>query len=109
MMGMGRPGEILPRMLQDRLKFTPQQRSELEGLQKEVDAKLDKILSANRRRSSSSSSPSVGQGDSDPGRWSAGRSRFGGPPPPPGGRGFRSPSGRRWSSPSSSTKLRRDR
>ena len=49
MMGMGRPGEILPRMLQERLKLTPEQKSDLDALQKELDARLDKILSAEQK------------------------------------------------------------
>ena len=44
MMGPPRPGEILPPMLQDRLRLTAEQKTQLEDLQKEVDAKLEKIL-----------------------------------------------------------------
>ena len=87
MMGGGRPGEILPRMLQDRLKLTPEQKSDLDDLQQEVDAKLDKILSAEqktqlnqmRERGPAGFGPRGGGGP-------PGGRGFGGPPPPGGGR-----------------------
>jgi hypothetical protein len=44
--GPPRPGEILPGFLQGMLRLSPEQKKELEGLQKEVDAKLGKILTA---------------------------------------------------------------
>ncbi|MCA1685673.1 MAG: EF-hand domain-containing protein [Planctomycetia bacterium] len=43
-MGPPRPGEILPPMLQDRLGLTPEQKTRVEDLQKEIDVKLGKIL-----------------------------------------------------------------
>jgi hypothetical protein len=49
MMGPGfgpRPGEILPRMVQERLNLSAEQAAQVEALQKDVDAKLAKILSA---------------------------------------------------------------
>jgi hypothetical protein len=44
MMGFPRPGEILPARLQQALRLTSEQKTQLEDLQKEVDAKLEKIL-----------------------------------------------------------------
>jgi EF hand len=93
MMGMGRPGEILSRMLQDRLKFTPQQRTELEDLQKEVDAKLDKILSAEQKTQLKQLRERGPGGFGPRGGGPPGGRGFGGPPPPPGGRGFGPPPG----------------
>ncbi|HEV3118092.1 MAG TPA: hypothetical protein VGY58_13650 [Gemmataceae bacterium] len=34
----------MPSFLQERLNLTPEQKKELQGLQKEVDDKLDKVL-----------------------------------------------------------------
>ncbi len=45
-----RPGEILPMMVQNRLKLTPDQKKEIEALQKEVDSKLEKILNDKQRK-----------------------------------------------------------
>ena len=42
--GMPRPGEVLPPRLQGDLKLTERQREELATLQKDVDARLEKIL-----------------------------------------------------------------
>jgi hypothetical protein len=42
--GPPRVGELMPSFLQERLNLTPEQRKELQGLQKEVDDKLDKVL-----------------------------------------------------------------
>ena len=43
-MGPPRPGEILPPMLRDRLDLSEEQSKQVDALQKEVDAKLAKIL-----------------------------------------------------------------
>ncbi len=48
--GPPRPGEILPAMVQDRLRLTPEQKNQLAGLQKEVDARLEKILNDDQRK-----------------------------------------------------------
>jgi hypothetical protein len=50
MFGPPRPGEILPRMLQQLLKLSPEQRAKLEDLQKEVDERLDKILNNEQKK-----------------------------------------------------------
>jgi hypothetical protein len=44
-----RPGEVLSRMFQERLRLTNDQKTQLEALQKEVDARLDKILNDEQR------------------------------------------------------------
>ncbi|MBM4069614.1 MAG: spore coat protein CotH [Planctomycetes bacterium] len=48
--GLPRPGEILPGFLQQQLKLTAEQRKELEKLQKEIEAKLDKLLTEEQRK-----------------------------------------------------------
>ena len=49
MMGFPRLGDILPPFVQQRLRLTAKQKTELAALQKEIDTKLDKILSAEQR------------------------------------------------------------
>jgi hypothetical protein len=48
--GPPQPGQILPPFLQDRLNLTPQQRKQVEELQKEVDGKLAKILTDEQKK-----------------------------------------------------------
>jgi hypothetical protein len=80
-MGPPRPGEILPAMVRDRLDLTADQSKQVDVLQKEVDARLAKILNEDqkaqlqemRRRGPG------GFGPPPPG----GPGGFG--PPPPGG------------------------
>jgi spore coat protein H len=48
--GGGQPGQFLPQPLQDSLKLTAEQRKEVEGLQKELDARLAKILTEEQRK-----------------------------------------------------------
>ena len=48
--GPPQPGQILPPMLRQRLAITPQQEKEIDALQKEVDAKLEKLLNAEQRQ-----------------------------------------------------------
>ncbi len=45
-----RPGEILPMMVQNRLRLTPDQKKEIDALQKEVDSKLEKILNDEQKK-----------------------------------------------------------
>lgn len=47
--GGPKPGEILPPFMQDQLNLTDAQRKQVADLQKEVDAKLDTILTAEQR------------------------------------------------------------
>jgi Spy/CpxP family protein refolding chaperone len=46
-----RPGEILPGFLQDQLKLTVEQKKKLGELQKDVEAKLAKLLTAEQKKS----------------------------------------------------------
>jgi hypothetical protein len=46
MFGFPGMGQILPTFVQDQLKFTAEQKKQMEDLQKDVDAKLEKIMTA---------------------------------------------------------------
>jgi Spy/CpxP family protein refolding chaperone len=48
--GFGRPGQILPPNLQDTLKLTDEQKKQVEELQKETEAKLQKILTEEQNK-----------------------------------------------------------
>jgi outer membrane protein assembly factor BamB len=48
--GFAPPGEIMPGFLQGMLRLTDEQRKQLEALQKEADAKLDKILNDEQKK-----------------------------------------------------------
>jgi hypothetical protein len=48
--GPPRPGQILPPMFRQRLSLTVEQENQVDALQKEVEAKLDKILTAEQRQ-----------------------------------------------------------
>jgi EF hand len=84
--GFPPPGEILPPFLRDRLNVTDDQNRELDELQKEVDAKLAKILTDDQRdqlkqmRNRGPGGPRGSGGPDGPG----GRNDFGPGPPPPG-------------------------
>ena len=70
-----RPGTIMPEIIQDALKLTADQKKQLDALQKEVDAKLDKILTDDQKKQLKEMRPPRGPGG-----------REGPPPgPPPGG------------------------
>jgi hypothetical protein len=75
--GPPRPGQLLPPFLQDRLKLTAEQKKQLEELQKEIDSKLDKILTEEQRNQLKEMRGGFGPRvpGSPPGR------RPGGPPP----------------------------
>jgi hypothetical protein len=47
--GGPQPGQILPMFMQDQLNLTDTQRKQIGDLQKDVDAKLDKILTTEQR------------------------------------------------------------
>jgi EF hand len=87
--GMGgppRPGEILPRFLRERLELSAEQEKQIQDLQKEVDAKLEKILSAEQReqlKEMRSRGPGGfgPRGPGGPGGPPEGEGGF--PPPPP--------------------------
>jgi hypothetical protein len=77
--GPPRTGEILPSFMQERLSLTAAQKKKVAELQKEVDAKLSKIMS-NEQNEQLKETRERGPGSGPPG--------FGGPPPggfPPGG------------------------
>jgi Spy/CpxP family protein refolding chaperone len=48
--GPPRPGQVLPSFLQERLKLTTEQRKQIEELQKDMDAKLNKILTEEQKQ-----------------------------------------------------------
>jgi hypothetical protein len=84
MMGMPRPGDVLPPMVRQRLRLSEEQKEQIDALQKEVDGKLAKILNSEQRqalqRMRERPGPPGGFGGPPPGGP-------GGPPPggPPGG------------------------
>jgi hypothetical protein len=79
--GPPRPGQILPPFVRERLNLTADQTKQIEALQKEVDAKLAKILTAEQKKQLEEMPPGPG------GR--GGRGGRGGP----GGPGGRGPGG----------------
>jgi hypothetical protein len=86
-MGMGgppRPGEILPAMMRQRLNLTASQEKQLAELQKEVDAKLAKILTVEQRDQLKTMRERGPRGFGPPG-GPGGRQRGGGRPPGRGG------------------------
>jgi hypothetical protein len=50
MMMPPRPGDILPPMMQERLRLSAVQKAELATIQKEVDARLEKILNDDQKK-----------------------------------------------------------
>jgi hypothetical protein len=82
MMGPPRPGEVLPRMVQQRLNLTAEQKGQLDSLQKDVDARLEKILTSEQRTQLKAMRDRGPGGFGPPG---GGRGPRGGGPPPDGG------------------------
>jgi hypothetical protein len=78
MMGPPRPGEVLPQFMQQGLNLSAEQKQELAQLQKDVDARLAKILTAEQKQQLQEMRPR------GPGRFGP---PGGGPPPPPDGDG----------------------
>lgn len=72
-----RPGEVLPPMLQERLQLTDEQKRQVAELQKEVDAKLARILTSEQMDQLKR------MRQRGPGRGPGGPGGPGGPPPPP--------------------------
>ena len=72
------PGQIISKSTLTALKPTAEQKTRLDDLQKEVDAKLDKVLTADQKKQLKEMQAELRQGGP-----------FGGPPggPPPGGPG----------------------
>ncbi len=86
--GMPRPGEILPGMMRQRLNLTAAQEKQVAELQKEVDARLEKILTAEQRdqlKAMRDRGPG-GFGFGPPPGGPGGRQRGGAGGPPGGGR-----------------------
>jgi hypothetical protein len=75
--GPPRPGQIMPGFLQEALKLTGSQKKQLDELQKEVDAKLGKILTDEQKTQLK---------EMRPGRGPGGPGGPGGPDGPPSGR-----------------------
>ncbi|MBV9125338.1 MAG: EF-hand domain-containing protein [Planctomycetes bacterium] len=73
-----RPGQVLPDFLQDRLNLTPDQKKQVEDLQKEVDARLGKILTPEQKKQLQERPRGFGRGPGGP------RGPGGGPPPDQG-------------------------
>jgi EF hand len=82
-MARPRPGEVLPRFLRDRLALTAEQEKQIQALQKEVDAKLAKILSADQKQHLKEMQERGPGGFGPPGGAPGGPP--GGPDGPPGG------------------------
>jgi hypothetical protein len=68
--GFSQPGHVLPPFVQDMLKLTDDQRKRLDEFQKEVTAKLDRILTEEQNRQFKDAKPGFGPGG------------FGAPPAP---------------------------
>lgn len=97
--GPPKPGEVLPSFLQDELQLTERQKTQLAALQKDVDARLAKILTAEQKEQLSrmrDRGPGGGPGGPGGGGRGPGDNGDGPPGPPPGGneesRGRRPPS-----------------
>jgi hypothetical protein len=72
------PGQLLPPFLQDRLKLSAEQKKQLEKLQKDIDGKLNKILTAEQKKQLKEMRESFGRGGPPGGPRGRGP---GGPPP----------------------------
>ncbi len=85
MMAPPRPGEILPSFHQRALDLTPEQKAQLDELQKDVDSRLAKILTDAQKKTLDQMrrrGPGGPGGFGPPGRRGPGPGP-GGPPPPP--------------------------
>lgn len=82
--GMPAPGQILPTMIQEMLKLSDAQKKDLDTLQKDVDAKLDKLLTDDQKKTlKEMKDRGPGRGFGGPG----GPGGKGGPGGGPGGKG----------------------
>jgi hypothetical protein len=82
--GPPEPGQILPTFLQEQLKLTDDQKKQLADLQKDVDAKLAKILTDDQKKQLKDMRDNPGRGGPG-GRGPGGRGGPGGGPGGPGG------------------------
>jgi hypothetical protein len=84
-------GQIMPAFVQDQLRFSPEQKKQMEQLQKEVDEKVDKMLTEAQRKQLKelAKRPPDGPGFGPPGGFGPPPGGFGPPPSggPPGGGG----------------------
>jgi hypothetical protein len=83
--GPPRPGQVLPPFVQERLNLTADQKKQLDDLQKDVDARLGKILSDEQKKQLHEMQGGFGRG----GRRGPGGPGGGPPGPPPDGDGGR--------------------
>jgi hypothetical protein len=79
--GPPRPGQILPPFVQENLKLTDDQKKQLADLQKDVDARLAKILTDAQKKQLQEMRPMGPGGPGGPGRGPGGPGGPGGPPP----------------------------
>jgi len=91
--GPPRPGEILPGMLRRNLKLTAAQTKQLDDLQKEVDAKIEKILNDDQKKQLKAMRQRGPGMFGGPGGPPPGFGRGGRPGGPPDGPGFGPPGG----------------
>ena len=77
--GPPRPGQVLPDFLQGMLQLNDEQKKQVEALQKDVDTKLDKILTADQKKQLAEMRQRGPGGFGPPGGFPGG--------PPPGGPG----------------------
>jgi hypothetical protein len=90
------PGQLLSTFLQDQLKLTPEQKKKLADFQKEADAQLAKLLTAEQQKSLKDMSTPPKFGFGGPGGPGGGPGGPGGGPGGPGGgppKGFGGPKG----------------
>lgn len=87
MMAFPRPGELLPAPLVKTLQLTPEQIKQLETLQKEVDAKVERLLTEKQRQQLQELRAAGPGGFGPPGGGPGGMGRPGGGFGPPGGPG----------------------
>jgi hypothetical protein len=80
--GPPQPGQIMPGFLQDELHLSDKQKKQLDALQKDVDAKLEKILTEEQKKQLKEMHGGRGGPSGPPG----GQGRPGGGPGGPGGR-----------------------
>jgi hypothetical protein len=94
--GPPQPGQVLPPFLQEALKLSSDQKQQLAQLQKEVDDRLAKILTADQKKQLKQMRPGFGRGG--PGGRGGPNDGPGGPdggrPGGPGGRGGQDDGGR---------------
>lgn len=64
--GPPQPGQILPPFLQERLNLTADQKKQLDGLQKEIDTKLGKILTGEQNKQLQEMRQGFGRGGPPP-------------------------------------------